>query len=262
MKTHRFMALLCAGIMALNSAGGQVIHSYAAEAREIVQEQEESAVPSEMEASDFIEEASDPAAGEEIGVADPEAAPGAEEAPGTDGAEAGRGDQTSAGREGQTSAGWGNQTSDSWEDHTSAGQDEEVSDEGPTQETAAASDEGTETGGATKEASEEVSEKAAEEAAEGGSAAEGDSAADEAQTAVRTDEEANGNSELVEEEAGISDLNEKVASLLPLEEKTAALILPGLTETELKKVKVSRIVDYLQDKDGNYYNFTRTDRFI
>ena len=72
MKTHRFMALLCAGIMALNSAGGQVIHSYAAEAREIVQEQSESAAFSETEASDFIVEASDPAAGEEIGAADPD----------------------------------------------------------------------------------------------------------------------------------------------------------------------------------------------
>ena len=249
MKTHRFMALLCAGIMALNSAGGQVIHSYAAEAREIVQEQSESAAFSETEASDFIVEASDPAAGEETGVADPEADRGAEEARGTDDAETGRDDQTSA------------------------EQDEAGSDEGTTQEFAAASDEGTETGDAAAEAAEGNStaddaadgDSTANDATEGGSSSEAQTAGRtnaEAQTAGGANEEANGNSELIEEEAGISDLNEKVASLLPLEEKTAALILPGLTETELKKVKVSRIVDYLQDKDGNYYNFTRTDRFI
>ena len=41
------------------------------------------------------------------------------------------------------------------------------------------------------------------------------------------------------------------ASILPLEEKTVYLILKKETEDQLKQMKISTILDKLQDSDGN-----------
>ena len=51
-------------------------------------------------------------------------------------------------------------------------------------------------------------------------------------------------------------------SLLPLEEKRAVLMLSDLSLSEIKNVKISYIVDHLQDPEGNYYNFNDTDQFV
>ena len=68
--------------------------------------------------------------------------------------------------------------------------------------------------------------------------------------------------EAVEEAVEETAQKEAVGSLLPLEEKQAALILEGLTETQLKEVKVSYIVDHLLDPDASFYNLNEYDHFV
>ena len=122
----------------------------------------------------------------------------------------------------------------------------------------------TDDGGSDQEESQDQNEP--QEAGEGSSDEEETTTGS---TSSPADEEPGGNEGAGTGETGDEEIeNEEPTqkdpqwSLLPLEEKRAVLMLSDLSLSEIKNVKISYIVDHLQDPEGNYYNFNDTDQFV
>ena len=251
MKTHRIIALLCAGILALSPVGAG--YAYAAELPENVVEQSEAkAVKGEENLP--ADEVRVPSAGsDEQGNTDQ----GGNDQGSSHQAETDQGDNS----QGSADQGSSNQGNADQGSTNQAGTNQGSADQESTNQTGSAQDSTDQTGSAQGSTNQDGS-------AQGGTNQDGsaqDSTNQDGSALGSTEgqsadaDAAAGEAEEVESEIVQGEMKE---SLLPLEEKQAALILNDYSETELKKVKVSYIVDNLLDPDGNYYNFGSQDHFI